>query len=33
MTSVLITINRFYKVADAGFKITGDLISGEKENI
>ena len=26
MTSVLITINRHYKVADAGFKITGNLV-------
>lgn len=29
MTSVLITINRHYKVADSGFRITGDLVLTE----
>ena len=33
MTSVLITINRHYKVADAGFKITGNLVLTGQETV
>ena len=32
LTSVLITINQNYKVAGAGLKITGNLLTSESKN-